>query len=282
MALALSAIRDQPVPPIAFAIYHELVTACFDNDTAAVDANLERFASCVLQGASVSKFTTLRDEDLGNGGVKLLRKMINQDCGLELPLQALDPGAAIASSQLAEAAIDLIRKAEPQMAAEIDVLARQIVFVRSSASDVSFGGATTFFLWGAVIINPAAEESRIGLAETLAHESAHALLFGLSGARPLTTNPADETCASPLRADPRPVEGVVHATYVLGRMIYLLRSILALGSLNQAEIDEVRERLQQNTRFFDQGLGTVRDHAKFTDVGREIFEACLQCQKAEA
>ena len=102
--------------------------------------------------------------------------------------------------------------------------------VRKLEKLLQFDGASTFYLWGAVFVRVAGK-SPVELAEALAHETGHLLLFGLTIGRPLVENSYDERYASPLREDPRPMEGLVHAAYVLARMHYTRASLLKSGAL---------------------------------------------------
>jgi hypothetical protein len=84
-----------------------------------------------------------------------------------------------------------------------------------------FDGASTFYLWGAVFTTIEGK-SPVDLAQTLAHETGHLLLFGSMLGRPLVENEDDERYDSPLRRDPRPMEGVVHAAYVMDRHLHVV------------------------------------------------------------
>jgi hypothetical protein len=44
--------------------------------------------------------------------------------------------------------------------------------------------------------------------------------------KPLVENEVEELYPSPLRSDPRPIDGVVYATYVTARMDYAVTSLL--------------------------------------------------------
>ena len=61
------------------------------------------------------------------------------------------------------------------------------------------------------MLNPTLVADRVDLAEALAYETAHALLFGLVLGADLTLNDPAERYASPLPADPRSIKGLVHA-----------------------------------------------------------------------
>jgi hypothetical protein len=50
------------------------------------------------------------------------------------------------------------------------------------------------------------------MVQMLAHESSHNLLFGFSADESLVENSPEELFPSPLRMDPRPMDGICHAT----------------------------------------------------------------------
>jgi HEXXH motif-containing protein len=133
------------------------------------------------------------------------------------------------------------------------------------------GGASTFSLWGALFLNVDQLHDRLTAAVALAHEVAHSYLLGLTRGRPLVENDDGERYPSPLRRDPRPMDGIAHATYVLARMIYALRSLVGSGRLDARELVEARNQLQQKRAAYDRGLATVRAHARFTPAGAAAF-----------
>ncbi len=88
------------------------------------------------------------------------------------------------------------------------------------------------------------------MVESLAHETAHALLFGLPLGADLTTNDPGERYALPLRLDPRPIEGIVHATYVLARMIYALDQISGSVRLGADERALVEQKIEPSLQSY--------------------------------
>ena len=109
--------------------------------------------------------------------------------------------------------------------------------------------------------------------QALAHESGHNLLFGFSASGPLVENADDELFASPLRKDPRPMDGVFHATYVVARMHQTLSRLLASGVLTEEQIDFAKADLAQHKKNFEAGDAVVREGARLTAIGREAIEA---------
>ena len=118
---------------------------------------------------------------------------------------------------------DLVAQSCPDLLVKIDTFAKQIILATGRPGGTVSWGAATVFLWGAILLNPVTINDPLCMVEALAHETAHALLYGLTGGAELTTNGSDERYPSPLRADLRPIEGIAHAAFVLARMVFALR-----------------------------------------------------------
>ena len=217
---------------------------------------------------------TMRDEDL-SGQASRYRRMLDDEEPYRVSLGPVDVDTLAAMRVRVAEAMALIRRADPELASEIAVLGRQLVLADGAAGAMKFSGASTFFLWGALIVNPATNADPLALAETLAHESGHALLFGLADAEALVNNPPDERYPSPLRPDPRPMEGIVHATYVLARMERVMRAIASRCALSAGERERASAMAESSRELFLDGRRVVREHARFTDRGRAIFESCV-------
>ena len=65
---------------------------------------------------------------------------------------------------------------------EVKKLVRMIVLGAPGSDEPAdrFNGASTFFLWGASLLNADVRRSSISIADLLVHESSHVLLFGVS------------------------------------------------------------------------------------------------------
>jgi HEXXH motif-containing protein len=135
-----------------------------------------------------------------------------------------------------------------------------------------FDGASSFMLWGAIILNAEAADTPIALVEGLAHESGHNLLFGLCADGPLVENDDFDRFPSPLRADPRPMDGIVHATYIIARMHQALRTVLNAGVLEVEQAAYARSSLQGHAEAFQRGMDTIERHGRLTPLGRGLLE----------
>jgi HEXXH motif-containing protein len=142
-------------------------------------------------------------------------------------------------------------------------------------------GASSFQLWGALFLKLGRKASRVEIAEALAHEAAHALLFGFSLGQPLVENQPTELYPSPLRSDPRPMDGVVHATYVIARMHYTASRLLASGLLTADEAREAGALIERNRRGYRDGVTVIEDGARWTDAGKTALLSAKSYMSAQ-
>ena len=117
---------------------------------------------------------------------------------------------------------------------------------------------------------------------SLAHEAAHLLLFDMSLGAKLVDNNGDQLFGSPLRGVPRPMDGVVHASYVLARTIYCQLQLLSSDALLPQEAEVVRSQLESNCNIYRGALETIEQHARFTPDGAAIFEQARAYMSAQA
>lgn len=270
-----------PVSPIAFALYSDLVRAASrdDFDTLRTLAN----AWCEPQFGSADRgeqIVNLTDDDLGVGNAARVARVIDDEAEAPLSPQSVAEESLTEFRFRFDEAMTLIRTVDPEVAGEIDVFCRRVILGEPRPGTRNFGGGTTFFLWGATLINPQGSTNRIALVSELAHEATHALLFGLAEAKPLTTNSPDERYASPLRPEPRPLEGILHATVVLARVNHLLIKISREDDLSAEEREILQENIGRHARLCRSGMATVDSHARLTPEGHAIFESCRAAARA--
>jgi hypothetical protein len=165
-----------------------------------------------------------------------------------------------------------IAAADPVIAAEHD----EFVTHTKLFDGVVLRGMTATRAFGAIFLRipPRDDDALTYWIEHLVHEISHLKLELLAQHGPLVLNPPEERYPPPIRKDPRPMSGIVHATFVLARMVRVFGTLVALGHgpAHAARLDAL-------TAQFEQGLSTVRAHARFTEHGRLIadtFEPCAR------
>lgn len=275
LARLVSSIRQRPVPPVVFGLYSDLVRAVREDDVPAMARLSGELAHPTHLQPLPRRVYNLSDDQLGRGRAAHFVRLLDDDPDTELPLEALNPERFAEGESLVQSALELLEEAAPELAREIEVFGQQIVLADREPGPLIFGGASTFFLWGAVFLNPAAVPTRVRMAEALTHEASHLLLFGMTHGNPMVENSDDERYASPLRPDPRPMEGIVHATYVLARMTWCLDRLATWRGLSEEERTKLTAARAENARLYSDGLRIVREQARFTEAGGRASAECL-------
>lgn len=173
-----------------------------------------------------------------------------------------------------DSSLTLLSAVAPVWRAEVEsLIARIFGALPPEGDDRRFAGASSFMVWGAVFLNVRRNDDRLRVLAGLVHEATHQMLFGLSRRRPLTENPSGQRYASPLRRDPRPMDGVYHATYVSGRLRLLYDLLSRHDGLDSAERMTVVEQIDRQKRRFSEGYAVVSSEGRLSPLGRELMEA---------
>lgn len=169
-------------------------------------------------------------------------------------------------------AVCMLAQAWPAMLAEIQVVVRQIALLDGYGID----GFTDVGTHGAVYLNrqrfePAADglPATVRVAEALVHEGTHNRCNAAGIYRPFLVDAHDapEALMTPLRPDPRPLNGLFQQIVVLVRCLLFYDRLLA--SVNGGEaVRARRERLLGQARA---GLETIGQHRhQLSDHGRAV------------
>jgi len=154
-------------------------------------------------------------------------------------------------------AFDVIDAVWPELGEEIKTDVRLIAPFQSKLllgwSDVTFLHA---------IFIRATEEDLLFSVERLTHEAAHVRLFAMAHMR-LHNHPPDFLLVSPVRADPRPVTGLIHAAFVSARLIELFRRV---GH------PEYLARAAEILPKFNQTVDILRRNASLTPTGNSLID----------
>lgn len=183
--------------------------------------------------------------------------------------------------QKVDIAHQLIRAVDPDLMHLMNQLQRLVILAKpgpkSVAINESFGGATCFFFRGASVINAARPQSTIEIMEKIVHEYAHAELFVLGQDQPLCLNTDDDRHKVLIRKDPRPMNGILHALYVTGRVAEVMNRLLShdLGELADKKnlLIEANSMLNEQISLGHSSLEQVHKHAKLTTIGDIIVQA---------
>lgn len=269
--------RDRQSPQL-FGAYYELVLA-IENEDMEVAAGL---ASELVARPSCADFRIAGIQERQSEEAARLRRIFLEAEGIA----AIDPDPDVIREcrERMAGAFALLDAGFPDMAAEIRGLLREIVLAAGPEDPkaLTFDGVSSYMLWGSVLLNARGQTTILDTAQALAHESGHNLLFGFCADGPLIDNADEELFQSPLRTDARPMDGVVHATYVIARMHQTLSRLLAAGVLDREQEDAARKDLLAHEQNFEAGDRTVRDGARLTSVGEQAIAAARRYMASAA
>ncbi|QDC08719.1 HEXXH motif domain-containing protein [Oceanicola sp. D3] len=267
LAEAARLLKTKRVGPEAFARYYIIGTALLDGHEAGLEAEAEALLADVQTGRAPFHVSP-------RGGAGALDDLMNRQMGEEAANFApVPPETATAFATRLSAGLDLLRHGLPALHAEITTIVHHVVCATApEGATVQFDGASHYQFWGLLLLNPRFHTTRLAIAEVLAHESAHSLLFGLTIEEPLVLNPGDERFPSPLRADPRPMDGIYHATFVSARMAWAMEGLAASGLLSAEEKAEALKAAEADRANFASGLSVVDAHGILSPTGQRIID----------
>ncbi|MGV8839914.1 MAG: aKG-HExxH-type peptide beta-hydroxylase [Bauldia sp.] len=265
----LARLAAGPVSPFVFGSYAALVAALSRDERPAPHRALLAMAARMPAAAPPVV--------LGGGGVPpalwpQLAMLFDTDADRPFRVQPAAPAAAAAAMAEIETALDLLRRHDPAFCDDVLATQRLIVLAEPVRGATSFGAASTFFLWGLSILNAQPRRDVAAMLDVLVHESGHLLLFGLAGGEALAENGA-ERHQSPLRRDPRPIEGIFHAAFVATRVHAAFARLLAASGLDAEIAAAVARGREASGTAGRSGLATLTAHAVLTARGREIIAA---------
>jgi hypothetical protein len=273
----LAALVAHSVPPAAFALYAALVDAVMAGDVPAAQSLMDALLRPRMRERVAPRVVTLDTAALGAGLPAVYVRTVADDAATPLCIGAVDAAELARTQALHLATTELLAAAAPALLGEMAAIAHEIVLVQDTgtpaAGVMGFDGASTFYLWGAVLLNSQQQRTRVQLATALAHEAGHAVLFGNTLGAPLVQNDPAQTYHSPLRADPRPMDGVVHASFVLARMVWCQDHLLGCGLLRPPEQQEVHDARAVNRRHFAASVALIEAEAAFTPTGHDLWTA---------
>ena len=272
-------LRSGPVSPWVFCLYSKLVAELAKTprgDCSATFAAVIEAASLPGEDAGVVCFG---DRTVPAAWWDQFRLLFDTDRQRPFKPKAPSPENFAACQETIAAGLALFERADPVFHEEVRHLVRMIVLGAPGSDDPAdgFNGASTFFLWGASLLNADPKRSTIAMVDLLVHESSHVLLFGVSAEGALTENSGRERYDSPLRRDKRPIDGILHACFVATRVHLAMNRLLESGALTEAEANIARDSAEYNERAARNGIVELDRHARLTALGEKVVElaSCL-------
>lgn len=255
-------------PSRAFGLYFHLASSLFDGNEVAA-----RWAAAQLEAVE-PRIPGLRMQGWGSDGSADLEAVLalrmGDDARMFSPISAT---TAKRFTALVAEGLALLQAAAPELHGEIIGLLSEMLFAQApDGAAMEFDGASHYQFWGLLLLNPAHHLTPLAVAEVLAHEAGHSLLFGLTIDEPLVLNDDDELFVSPLRPDPRPMDGIYHATFVSARMAWTMETLADSGLLDAIDQKHARIEAAKDRANFTSGWQTVTQHGRLSATGAQIME----------
>ena len=265
-------LGDSSVSPWVFCLYSKLVAQLSNNESDGARATVSDILAAVSLPETAG-IVPLRDGTTPGSWWDHFQVLFDTDS--ERPFNPQIPGseAFFLCKGEVEAGLALFQVADPDWYDEVRNLLRTIVLgsARLDAEDL-FNGASTFFFWGGSLLNVEIRRGAVSIIDLLVHESSHMLLFGLSADGALLLNPGEERYTSPLRADPRPIDGILHACFVASRVHLAMCRLLDSGALTDQDRRRAAERRDLSANAGRVGLDVLNKHARPTELGQSVLE----------
>ena len=264
-------LRTASASPWVFCLYSKLVAELSKGSSAVPDILQDlNFAASLPDVQGVVPF---RDTAFSSSWWDHFHLLLDTDRRRPFAPRPPEPEAFKACMADLSSGLATLRQADPLWFEELQALLRMVVLAVPASSKPAdgFNGASTFFLWGAALINAAVKREPISVVELLVHESSHVLLFGLSAEGALTRNGGEERYASPLRQDKRPIDGIFHASFVTTRVHLAMDRLLASGSLSDRDARAALDQKQYNAKAARDCIDVLERHAELTELGDKIL-----------
>jgi HEXXH motif-containing protein len=268
-------------PPSTFALYYDLVPALLMGEEQRAEA-LFRALAQEQPIIEPMRLLALGDPTVSPSAERYIRFM-NSEGPMKHTFRP--PPTAVVDSfvQRFPSTLELLQRAVPEFVDEVRAQNSEIVLlVVADDAKMKFEAGSSYRLCGAMFVNAARRKTRIEVIETLAHENAHSRLFGLCTEEAAVRNADQELYPSPLRVDPRPMDGVYHATFVSARMHWTMSRVIDSGLLTAEELVDAEKSLAHDRLSFESGYETVARHGHLTETGRMAMDAAVSYMSAAA
>ncbi len=260
--------------PEGFACYFAMLRALNDNQLSAAQTAAQAMATYELPGKVVPTIRPLHDTFFLPEQAQQMRAHFASDSLLSRQINPVPTASVELFQDRLKEALELLANLAPYSHATFTNITTEIIpVIGQSHNGMTFDGCSSVERWGAILINMQLDRTALVLAETLVHESCHSLLFDLANDSYLTLNPADELYQSPLRIDPRPIDGIYHAVFVLSHMYRFLAEVAQNPETPNDMRQEANTLMFTRQQAFNDGYGVLSDHAQLTPAGQEILNS---------
>ncbi|MEM8751091.1 MAG: HEXXH motif-containing putative peptide modification protein [Pseudomonadota bacterium] len=272
-ALAQGAVSN----PFLFAHFFALVDEIEGENYELAQSRLDDLLAAPFQLEGIDPICRYHPSSFDDEALAVIKRHFRTSEGKEIiALSGADNGPSFLAQ--AQRCRSMLQDMAPRTFAEIGEATTSLIIAQGIPREngIQFGGISNLRMWSLICINETHKKNDLELCEAIAHECAHCTLFGLSPFTFFVENPESERYQSPLRYDPRPLDGIYHAVFVLARMHFAVGEMLNSGKLDAENVEEAKRLMERSKENFFDGYGVLQEHARYTDQGKLIIEDTLR------
>lgn len=244
-----------------------------------IESAINGFEYKTVQSFPYPEITTLKEPFYSDEELECLIRWLDLEPENSMSLTCLADNELDQSSKNLMDAFNALELLAPDFYSEFLAITRQIILAKPDGRQkLTFGGASSFALWGALTLNVEIHQDWWLYLPSLVHEYSHNVLFGFARNEPLVFNDPADTYHSPLRRESRPMDGIYHAAFVSAReAVAMTQALEAIRSKPlpkfitgiQAYCKSVQE---SSTRSFWDCLGVVEGEGQLSGLGVRIMQ----------
>ncbi len=234
------------------------------------------------------RISTLAPDTYSADQIETLRRWFDIEPANLLRLMPVSSERLEAAEREITVAFKRLHQCAPELHDETQVTIRDIIVALPGAeTGLELGGVSSFALWGALAINPDTQDvdGWVHYFKTIVHEAGHNVLFAFARTEPFVLNDINSRYSSPLRSDPRPMDGIFHAAFVSARESHAFSRLLGWhedgGGLTDAEIVLSEDFLEAGVIAFWQCSEILRSEALLSPLGDAILSDCEKFMRDE-
>lgn len=219
--------------------------------------------------------TQLNDDFYSASEINCLNEWLDMEPDNAIELSELPADDFLQAQTNILKALNFICRYLPDFYDEMQATTREIILAKPSGrQQMTFGGVSSFALWGALCLNVEAHLDWRKYIPSLIHEYSHNALFAKAMHGPLVNNDPEAHYFSPLRESMRPMDGIFHAAFVSAREAIAAKLILRQIPVDdENELNEFFTQVEQRSReSFEDCLRSIKENAQLSDLGSEILQ----------
>lgn len=169
-----------------------------------------------------------------------------------------------------EKGLCVLRTVDEKLYEELSCFVREILIFDSD----TMRSGSSFDFFGSVYFKYLTKEKDwLHILEDLVHEAAHLYLFSLVSDDPLVLNKFEKIYDAPFRPDKRPLIGIYHGVFVVGRILLFLHKFKDSNHpLLQDYIDRVESLIQKFHIEFTKGMTVIETDGILTPLAKELIK----------